>query len=309
MIGTGIAKAFEDSFKEHNIPVHHTNRSYVLECPKCGKNKKYYVEKSTGFGVCFSCGTKTGPAYSYSLVFNIPYAEAKDILHWGEYTARDKIDDLFPREVPEEPEPDVVVKFGYGFTLLDGEDPGSLYGMNRGAELDDMQSLGCRYNAYQQRLVFPVYNMFRELVGWQGRDITGTSTLKALSTEFKKGNHLMGSQLILPNQPLAIVEGPFDMLHLMAAGVPAVCAFGKNISARQIELLKYLQPKKILICLDSDAALEAEALAFVLGRSAKICLPAPYKDYGEMPIDEIRSKVGEGYYYHPLRTISNNLFK
>ena len=294
-----------DAIDALGMPLHVSNRSFVITCPTCGKAKKYWIERTTGRGICFVCGLKSSAPYTLRLLTGCSLEAARDTLSWGEVVQHGDLScsfDLF--NAPHEKLPaDPPIALGLSFPRVTGVDPGSLYAISRGVRVEDLKKFDCRYNLYMQRLVFPVYSMSGDIVGWQGRDWTGKQELKALSSTFKKSQNLLGIQLIPHHSSIAICEGPFDMLKLSQV-VPTVCSFGKYVSFAQLEMLMSLQPTCIYICLDRDAQAEATELAFQFGSISRVAPPpVPYKDYGECPVEEIQASLDASVPYTPLSFI------
>lgn len=57
-----------------------------------------------------------------------------------------------------------------------------------------------------------------------------------------------------PNKPLWIVEGPRDRLHMIAAGCIVIANIGSSFSKEKAELIKLLNPKRLLVASDADEA-------------------------------------------------------
>ena len=60
---------------------------------------------------------------------------------------------------------------------------------------------------------------------------------------------------------LVIVEGVFDMLHFLAAGIPTIALLSKDMSRKHISLIEALRPKRIYVVLDGDASKAAQKVA------------------------------------------------
>lgn len=63
-----------------------------------------------------------------------------------------------------------------------------------------------------------------------------------------------------PEKPLWVVEGPRDRLWLQTAGCIVVSLLGSSVSKDKVELLKILNPQRILVATDNDAAGNKAAL-------------------------------------------------
>ena len=57
-----------------------------------------------------------------------------------------------------------------------------------------------------------------------------------------------------PNRPVWVVEGPRDVTHLQAANCIVVGCLGSSFSKEKAELIRMLNPKKLLVATDNDDA-------------------------------------------------------
>ena len=120
------------------------------------------------------------------------------------------------------------------------------------------------YNFFQERLIFPIYNAEKQLVGFVGRKITtnheSDGELKYLS--FPNTKLFTKSQLLFnyryphqkqPQQQVYLVEGILDAIRLNLKNVDAVALMGTNCSRDQVDLISEVY-QKVIIWLDSDRA-------------------------------------------------------
>ena len=114
---------------------------------------------------------------------------------------------------------------------------------------------------FRDRLIFPIYDIQGHTVGFGGRLLgdTGPKYLNsAESGAFSKGKLLYGlnwaKQAIRKADRLIIVEGYFDVIRLMIAGITEVVApLGTALTPQQAELIgKYT--KNVFLLYDSDQA-------------------------------------------------------
>ena len=105
---------------------------------------------------------------------------------------------------------------------------------------------------YKFRVIAPVY-FNRELVSFQGRDVTGRSKLpyKACrkTKEVRDHKHCLYGQWKVVSSNVVVVEGIMDVWRL---GVGSVATFGVEYSKQQVELLSHYQ--KVYILYDGDQA-------------------------------------------------------
>jgi DNA primase len=118
------------------------------------------------------------------------------------------------------------------------------------------------YLFFHHRIIFPIYNLQKRVIGFGGRTISKEQPIKYLnsmeSKVFLKRENLYGlSEIRSLNsfpQELIVVEGYFDVISLSQYGYPfAVSSLGTALSIRQITLLTS-QTKRVVICFDGDEA-------------------------------------------------------
>lgn len=110
---------------------------------------------------------------------------------------------------------------------------------------------------------------------------------------FRKGEYLYNLAAVQPAAPFVLlVEGVPDVLRATEAEVPAVAAFGVDLSVAQVAKLKALS-RKVVVAFDNDATgtRAAASIATLLRREGVSATvrhpPAGYKDVGEMPAAEV----------------------
>lgn len=166
-----------------------SNTHLILNnCPECGGSNKLYIKKDNGLWICFKCHSidedmgKGGPYALLSLLGFAPN-EIKDIL--GSNTVHTYSDDfdfkvMAPmEELGRNEELEAKVFPTHFFPLLcDEEDYQKFpeaynYLLSRGIKnLNLIKHYNLHYSPAQKRIIFPIYREKKELVGWQGRDIT-----------------------------------------------------------------------------------------------------------------------------------------
>ncbi|QKX01135.1 DNA primase [Wolbachia endosymbiont of Dipetalonema caudispina] len=118
----------------------------------------------------------------------------------------------------------------------------------------------CDY--FRNRLIFPIYNIFGQVIGFGGRALSSKQQPKYLNSPenrlFRKRENLYGLNFalseILRKQQVFIVEGYFDVIAFHQAGINNVIAtLGTAISIEQIKNL-WRFAKEISICMDGDDA-------------------------------------------------------
>ena len=121
---------------------------------------------------------------------------------------------------------------------------------------------GDRYDRFRHRLMFPIRNASGAFVGFGGRALGVDDKPKYLNTpeteRFRKGTLLYGldqaKRAIREQGHAVLVEGYFDVLGAVAAGVEGVVAsMGTSLTAEQAQLLgRYCE--EVVVGYDGDAA-------------------------------------------------------
>lgn len=168
----------------------------------------------------------------------------------------------------------------------------------------------CTQGPFKGRIIFPVYDRWKNLLTWTGRTIRldVEPRYKMLSTE----QAVCGQRDIIFGLPylwgcpqprvLFLCEGPFDAIKITtfgrSFGVHATCLFGLNMSMKQRVLVDALKNRFQRVCwlLDSAASYQTTKLSidtdWLVGLDI-VRLPSKYKDPGEMtPTDIINLAIG-----------------
>ncbi len=135
---------------------------------------------------------------------------------------------------------------------------------------------------FRSRITIPIHNHRGQLVAFGGRIIGPDEKNKpkyvnsAASEIYEKSQVLYGLYeslaLIKQQKRVVLVEGYFDVIALLALGIPAVAPCGTNLTDSHAELLKkYTQ--EISLCFDQDAAGKAahqKALLLFLSKGFQV---------------------------------------
>ncbi len=117
------------------------------------------------------------------------------------------------------------------------------------------------YDRFRKRILCPVFSMAGEVTGFSGR-ILGEGQPKYLNTPetpvFDKGKTLFGlyqtKKALQESKRCVLVEGNFDLLTMVAAGVDnAAAPLGTALTLQHIRLLKKYVPEVVLL-FDGDQA-------------------------------------------------------
>lgn len=335
----GRAKQLREYLTTTGLKWKESQTSYIFTCPRCQKAEKLWMFKQDGRFICFYCseieGFKGKPEFALADMLGLQVGEIRRDLY-GEVLPPSQIffdfeiedwwsDDEYFEQVPDmETFPDRV----WAPDCLPIEHPlasrGRKYLEGRGLSLEVASHYGIRYSGPQTRVLFPVQYKGK-LFGWQGRAVGPTEFFdpdtgdkktipKVLTTPgLKKDQMVMFADRLVDADQAIISEGPMDAIkcHLCAPeGRTAgnVATMGKGVSGAQINLIKYSGVRRVYLALDPDAAVETERLINEFYGFLDVYImepPKPYKDFGEMPMEEVadvyrRTKpagLGRAYVY------------
>ena len=139
---------------------------------------------------------------------------------------------------------------------------------------------GHYYDRFRERIMFPIFNMARQIVGFGGR-VIGAGEPKYLNSPesqlFNKRNQLYGLQAaakqIMQHDEAILVEGYFDLLSLHQAGIKNVVApLGTALTVQHIQILKRYTVN-IITVFDADSS----------GEKAMIRSLTPFLEQGISP--------------------------
>ena len=123
------------------------------------------------------------------------------------------------------------------------------------------------YDRFRNRLIFPIMDARRRVVGFGGRSLDQQEPKYLNSPEtplYQKGRHLFGlaqaKDAIVQRKAAVVVEGYFDCVTLVGAGVTHVVSpLGTAFTEEQVRLLRrYTQ--EVILAFDADAAGELATL-------------------------------------------------
>ena len=119
------------------------------------------------------------------------------------------------------------------------------------------------YDRFRNRLIVPIYDQQKRVIGFGGRSLDGSEPkyLNSPETEiFEKGKHLFGldkaTNAIRKEDLAIVVEGYFDVIALYEAGIHnSVASLGTALSNQQItKLCRCTDSKRIVLNFDGDSA-------------------------------------------------------
>ena len=158
------------------------------------------------------------------------------------------------------------------------------------------------YDAFRDRLIFPIHDVMGKTVAFGGRDLSGDSPAKYINSPetliYKKSRTLYGlrdAREAMRNEQYAIlVEGYFDVLRCFDAGIENVVATcGTSLTEGQAKLIRRYVPE-VVVLYDGDAAgLKAAASALAILAGAGLNVRATTLPGGQDPDDFIKDQGAE----------------
>lgn len=224
---------------------------WVLDCPRCGKNKLVVNVRRKAWH-CWVCEGIPGARGKGGLVALVAVIEgmhahqaAQKLVAETRYAPVEYLLSGLNATSPASIAPPRPIQPPECWHPADGSLP---YLAKRGILPDDARAFGlawCSAGRYMGRLIFPVWEE-GQLVYYQGRAMWGESDrpgeryIKALNPPKEEGAAVSSEVLLNLDQArhyprVAVVEGPIDAVK---AGPSAVCTFGKKISPVQIAKLQ-----------------------------------------------------------------------
>ena len=279
------------------IPLKRGGRSWSGICPfHNDTDASFHVYESEPHFHCYGCGAHGDIIKFYEMYYHLDFIDARDrlaaeygieIQQGGIYKADKTKDSLY--EVNS-----LVGKLYHEAIKMDGN-PALEYLLSRGLDRKTIQKFRIGYadssgrmiseklendpkmlkaaeevglvyssggrlrDKYVGRVMFPIINTRNKVIGFGGRDISGTAKAKYVNSDaskvFAKGSNLYGLNITkgeIHDKGFAIlVEGYMDLVALYKHGVMNVCAqLGTAFTKEQGRLLKNY--KNVVLALDSD---------------------------------------------------------
>lgn len=307
--------SLEEYLKSHNIDYEIRTKYFLLdECQSCRKEKKMVVNIEDKFFTCFVCKSKGSLIDFICLIDDVSKRAAIDLISLDkEYIGSVHLDPdsilgtqkSLSAMIAEIGEVDLP---GYFSEIdLDDDSEASRYLIYRGFTEELISLFKIKYHEYSKRIIFPIYNHFDVLVGWQARDITDLSDFKILTKPegLKKSLLLYNYNRYYSEEFITIVEGPIDAIKSYQFN--AVAILGKKMSQHQIELIESNSNiKRIYIALDPNAYSEAFELAKKFSIMYDVRIVTDYKghkDLGECTVDEANEIIEKAVFYSNMKNM------
>lgn len=281
------------------VPLKRAGRNYECCCPFHGeKTPSFKVSRERQSYHCFGCGVHGDAIEFVQKYYNIDFLDAVNKLALDNGLALDlktgKKEDLkkyyeannfaakffynafigrsnlaYKYMKDRNISDNILKKFGIGYAD-DSWDSLTNYLLSKGVEKDVLLTLGLSsqgkkgklYDKFRNRVMFPIINTSKKVIGFGGRVINKKDAPKYLnsmeSPVFKKKDNLYALNLaqnkIREKKEIILVEGYMDVISLFQAGIDNVCAsLGTALTYDQGKLIKKYT-KNVILCYDFDTA-------------------------------------------------------
>lgn len=244
-----------------------------INCPRHDDNKRHlYINVEDYFFNCFRCGFAGQLAFLFYELLNLPLNEHKlvEFLKETAYYSTTQLRTYEEKEGVKDTKEIGYPEFSVKLWSVDKNDKHYQKALRYLTKRNFTEHhilkyrLGyCYFGAYVHRIIIPVYYKYR-IISYVMRSINDSSERRYLNYENRPVNdYIYNYDCIVPNKPLVICEGCFDSWRLQEVN-QTVALFKKKISQNQITKLLTLGPKEVIVCLDSEAWLDALALGRIL---------------------------------------------
>jgi len=166
------------------------------------------------------------------------------------------------------------------------------------------RATGGYYDAFRNRLIFPIYEVNGRVIGFGGRTLDPDENAKYINSPetalFKKGRTVYGlnlaRQAISDANQVLVVEGYTDVISVVQAGIGNVVAcLGTAATADHLRLLSRYADE-IVFVYDADAAGMAAALRNIeIFEHATADVKVAVLPAGQDPDEAVRSLGAEGF--------------
>lgn len=239
------------------------DRKHHLWCNPYGGKKN----NDNGVYHCWKSDSKGSLVGLVMQVEKCTYDQACEILNASRGSLVDlekKVQEMF-EEKYKEPEESHVQEEGLDFPLncYFFEELPSSNQIKKSAEeylnkrcLDTKQLMICTSGRYKNRIVIPYYDRDKKLIYYNARSIGNSEgVLRYLGPPKElgigKGDVIYAQEWPEYGEKIYITEGEFDAMSLNKCGFKSAALGGKNMTDKQIEMIKNYIP---VLCLDADDA-------------------------------------------------------
>jgi hypothetical protein len=170
------------------------------------------------------------------------------------------------------------------------------YWISRSIPKDTLNIFGggvCLEGKMANRYVFPIFNAYKKIIGFSGRDVTGKSRIKWKHIGQKNQwsyPFFFNHSIIKEKKQLILVESIGDMLSLWRSGIKQVgVTFGTDIGKGMMKSVLRLDPSEIIISMNKDNNFAGQRASnkifsklseFFDPQQIKVCFPIK-NDFGD----------------------------
>ena len=171
---------------------------------------------------------------------------------------------------------DIIKEFQIGLSLNDNSASKLL--IKKGFEENELIDIGLcgknnnyLYDIFRNRIMFPLYDLEGNTVGFSGRIYNGEDDSKYVNSKesviFKKGmllyNYHRAMKHAREKHQIIVVEGFMDVIRLYSVGIKNVVAtMGTAITKEHADLIRRLS-KNVVLCFDGDKAGEKATISAI----------------------------------------------
>ena len=127
----------------------------------------------------------------------------------------------------------------------------------RGISVETFRKVGAYYTIvgtyYEKRIIFPIYNIDNELVGFEAISTNKKIVPKVLRPKAIKTVDLLGFENFIDSDTVFITEGLFSALSFIESGYNGVFNFGVGSIKPKIKKLLLKGVRNVIIASDNDA--------------------------------------------------------
>ena len=173
------------------------------------------------------------------------------------------------------------------------------YLKERGISKEMGEKVNIRLDITDDRIIIPVYDFSGNLVGAQGRDITNRHETESKRPKYlhlkPKDYHFnwvtwLGENWVEFDNPVVVVEGPFDCLRVMEFYANTICSMGSNFTPKKISRIKF--GSEFITFFDGDVAGDKARQMFsklISPHTVTHIIPGPGEDAGGMGDGELKN--------------------
>lgn len=315
-------------FLSQFIRLEQKGSSHIGKCPfHDDKTPSLSVNNDKGLFYCFGCGTGGNVLTFISKYKNIDFKQSlrflcdylgikfNETVNTNEYEKEKKYfqftticNSFFKQMLLDNQyalnylknrgiESESIQKFEIGFLGLESKALEKEL-IEKGFSIEDMLKFGILiksknkqeyFHRFQNRIIFPIYNTSKKIVGFGGRTLTNSKIKYINSPEnifFKKSENIFGlfqsQESILKKKELIVVEGYLDVISLDSKKINnSVASLGTSFSEKQIlQIWQYADSP--IICFDGDDA-GINAMKKVSQKALKYLKPGKTLKFVELP--------------------------